>query len=103
MKKIILSKKALSKIEAYVRNYSKYYEELYQDCWVWNEKQIIEWYKIEWENRFESIFETIVNNLSDDFVSYANNQAIMIWKTKIIVVKFRDKDNIRYIENINLK
>ncbi len=103
MKKIIFKWNALEKVNIYSENYSNYYEELYQDSWLWNENQIIEWYREEWKRRQSSIFKTIANHLQNEIITFPNNEALIRWRTKIIIVKFFDDGDLRVVEDLDIR
>ncbi len=103
MKKIIFTKKVFRVIDKYIRDYLNYYEEFYRDSWVFNEAQIIENYYKEASDRKENIVDTITSKLQEEIISYPNNNAIITWKTKIFLIKFKDDWDLRIIEDLDIR
>jgi hypothetical protein len=47
MYKVLFDREALSSVDSYIIQYTRYYEELYSDSGIWSEEQIIEQYRLE--------------------------------------------------------
>jgi hypothetical protein len=91
MFKISISPKAYLKIDMYVLKYREYFEELFQDSGIWEEQKIIHNYQLDSEERYFQILDTLESTLSNPLISYQNNTTIIRWRSKILLVSFRDK------------
>lgn len=103
MYRVNIAKRAIEKIQKYITNYRWYHEELYLDSGVWNEELIIDGYFQEAKNRYKEIRFILEDKLSQDIPSYPNNQAIIRWRTKILVVSFREKGDTRIITDLEIR
>ncbi len=103
MYNIVFNKVVYKKIDRYTEIYRKYFEEFYQDSWIWEEEKIINNYIIESEDRYFQILEEIKNKLSDPIITYMENKAIISWRSKILLVSFKDIDNTRIITDLDIR
>ncbi len=103
MKKIIFTWKVISRIKTYADNYVDFYIDLYKDSWIWWLEEILKNYRREWRIRYKSIVKTIKTKLQEDIISYPNNRVIITWKTKILIIKFKDEENLRIIEDLDIR
>lgn len=103
MFKVYLEPQAYHKIDSYIISYSNYFERLFQDSWVWEESTIISNYCIESEERYFQILKALELKLSNPIISYSNNEAIIKWRSKILLVSFREKWDTRTITHIEIR
>ncbi len=103
MYKIKVSLKALQKIQLYTDNYRSFFEETYQDSWVCGEDVIIEWYIKESKSRYKEIKDTLKHKLEQSVISHPNNQAIIRWRSKILLVSFSTTQDTRIITDIEIR
>lgn len=103
MYKVIITGKGIQKIQKYISKYREYYQELYLDSWIWSEDMIIEKYFEEAENRYKEIRNLLEFQLSKPLPSYPNNEAIIHWRTKILLVSFREENDTRIITDIDIR
>lgn len=103
MPKVVFDTIALDGINRYIERYTLYFEELYSDTGVWNEQEIIKSYKKEGYARYDSILDTIESALSAEIISYTKSETYIRWKSKIIIVSFRDIDDLRIVEKIEIR
>lgn len=90
-------------IEQYVRRYRIYYQELFEDSGVWNRAEIIAWYEKESIIRYSEILDMIEEKISNSVITYIDNTAIIRWRSKILLVSFRDEWNIRIITHLEIR
>lgn len=95
--------KAVAKIKKYTEDYRAYFEEVYKDSWIWSEDTIIQTYLQESENRYLEIRTILKTKLESEVISYKNNSAIIKWKSKILLVTFKDNWNSRTITDIEIR
>jgi len=103
MYKVNVTKRVIEKIQKYIKSYRWYHEDLYLDSGVWNEELIIDGYFQEAKNRYKEIRFTLENKISQAIPSYLNNQAIIRWRSKILVVSFRERDDTRIITDLEIR
>ena len=103
MFKVIFSKKTLEKIDIYISAYRQYHEEIYQDSWIRSERQIIDGYAEESKYRYFEMLEILERNMSENIISYPNNQAIIRWRSKILLVSFTTTQDTRIITDIEIR
>lgn len=103
MYKITFTGKALDEIDKYSKSYKNYYKKLYEDSWIWAEKQIKDAYVKESIFRYDEIVENISLKLSASIVTYPNNQAIIRWRSKILLVSFKDRWDTRTITDLKIR
>ncbi len=103
MFKIYFSKKFFFTLQRYVDNYLHYYEDIYRDSGIWSKEMIMDWYAQESEKRYQEIIDTIEERLSLTHISYPNNKAIIHWRSKVLLVSFRDINNTRNITDLEIK
>ena len=107
MYQIQYNKKVEKYLSKYFRIYREYYENLYMDSWLWNENQIINWYKDESINRKYEIITSINNIIWEDEIlgRTLDNTIFIIWRKKYIFVEWLDDNinKIRYIKNIEIR
>ena len=103
MYKILFNKKSLSQTNNYVKNYRSYHENVYQDSWIWSEDIIIDSYRKESIFRYDEILDTILNKLSTSVISYPNNKVVIRWRSKILLVSFIEKWDMRTIIDIEIR
>lgn len=102
-RKIIIVWKVYEIVELYTRRYRLYYQELFEDSGIWNSKQIIEGYKKESILRYTEILDTLESTLSNPLISYQNNTTIIRWRSKILLVSFRDEWEVRIITDLEIR
>ena len=103
MYRVFFTSEAYTQVDNYVLNYRKYFGELYQDTGVWEEDKIINNYIVESEERYFQILDTVYLTLEKSLPSYPNNQAIIRWRSKILLVSFRETDDTRIIIDIEIR
>lgn len=103
MFKVILNKNTIKKLQSYSKNYRNYFEEIYSDTWIWNEDTIIESYLKESIFRYEEIKTKIISRLSDSIITRKNNQAIIRWRSKILIISFQDSWDTRTITDLEIR
>jgi len=103
MFKIIFNNKSTLKIEDYINSYKLYYFEAYKDSGIWSHKEIIERYIEEGDSRLDEIYETIQNKLSSEIISYSNNEIVIRWRTKILLVQFSEAWDTRTIIDLDIR
>ena len=103
MYKVAITEKWIQNIKKYISNYRQYHEEVYIDSWIWSEMMIIEKYIEESENRFVEIQNFLKSKLSQKLPSYPQGQAILRWRTKILLVSFYDENITRIITDIDIR
>lgn len=103
MYKIRLTESALQNIKEYSSNYRKYYEELYQDTGLWWEDIIIQNYISEAENRYREIRVSLVSKLANSMIVYPDNQTIIRWRSKVILVSWEDDGDTRVITSLEIR
>ncbi|MDA9129385.1 hypothetical protein N9J72_02835 [Candidatus Gracilibacteria bacterium] len=103
MYNIIFNSKVRERIIQYTNRYLDYYFELYQDSGIWSHDSIIQGYENESLKRYKEIFDTLENTLSNTVITYPNNQAIIRWRSKILIVSFRDSGDTRIITDLEIR
>lgn len=103
MYKIIFHKIALTKVDIFIESYRTHHEKVYKDSWIWSEDVIIDSYMKESIFRYDEILEIITRKLSNPVVSFTMNQSVIRWRTKIILVTFKDDWNSRTITDIEIR
>jgi hypothetical protein len=103
MHKVTFHKTALIQVDIYIESYRTYHENVYQDSWIWSEDIIIDSYKKESIFRYDEILEIISNTLSNPIVSFTMNKSVIRWRTKILLVSFRDSWETRTITDIEIR
>jgi len=88
MYKVVFTNASYKSINRYIELYRSYFRNLYLDSGVWQEQSIIDLYIAESEYRYVSIVDTITQKLENTLVHYTNRQAVIFWKSKIIVVSY---------------
>lgn len=103
MFKVVFANTALEWVNRYIERYTRYFEELYSDTGLWSEDMIIESYKAEWYARYDSIIDTIESSLMSDMISYVQFETYIRWKSKVLIVAWRDEDSLRVVEKIEVR
>lgn len=103
MYKILISPDAINTIKEYSTKYRSYFENIYLDSWIWSQDKIIDWYKAESVTRYKEIRTVIKKHLENNIVSYVNNEAILKWRSKILLVSFIEQWNTRIITDIEIR
>lgn len=103
MLKVNFSSKATKSLKQYSDNYLNYYEDLYSDSWIWSQDKIIDWYILESIQRYNEIVDSIEAKLGEDIVSYNDNEVIIRWRSKILLVSFKDAWDTRIITDIEIR
>lgn len=103
MFKVNILSKPISQIQKYIKSYRIYHEELYQDSWIWGEEEILRNYEIEAWNRYIEIKTLLQTQLSHSIVSYSNDETIIRWRSKILLVSFKEKWDTRTITHIEIR
>jgi len=91
----------------YFNKYREYYENLYEDSWIWSENQIIDWYIKESKNRNIEILDLIEETLDKENVFWRkeNNSLIIRWRTKYLFIEFYEDANLkeRYVASVSIR
>jgi hypothetical protein len=107
MYKVFFSKESSEYILNYFDKYREYYENLYEDSWIWSENQIIKSYIDESLNRHNNLKDLIIKSLKDENILWRNkdNSIIIKWRTKYIFIDFQENNDLsrRYISNISIR
>jgi hypothetical protein len=103
MYKILFTEGAYHKIDMYSLQYRKYFEELYGDTWIWNERTILDNYTLEAEERYFQIVDTISEKLSNSHISFKDNETLIKWRSKILLVSFIDSKDTRIITDLDIR
>ena len=107
MFRIQLNKKVQNYLSEYFGHYRGYYQKLYEDSWLWNEEQIIDWYIKESQKRKEEIISLVEKYISQDEILWRTleNTIFLHWRTKYIFIQWRDnkKLKLRYILKIEIR
>ena len=103
MLKVIFTKKAYEQIDIYTEKYRSYHRDLYKDSWIWNEEKIIDNYFEDSREKYFQIVDEIVKRLENPVISYTDNEAIIKWRTKILIVNFKDEWETRIITDISIR
>jgi len=53
--------------------------------------------------RYHEIADAIQEKLSDMIISYTENETIIRWRTKILIVNFSEKDNTRTVTDLDIR
>jgi len=104
MYKVSLTNNSIDYLWDYFDKYRKYFENLYQDSWIWSENQIINSYINEAKNRKIEVLNLIKNTLEEENVLWRkDNYSIIIkWRTKYIFIDFEEDKKLkeRFVVNI---
>jgi len=97
MYKVSLTNNSINYLWDYFDKYRKYFENLYQDSWIWSENQIINSYIDEAKNRKIEVLDLIKNTLEEENVLWRkDNYSIIIkWRTKYIFIDFEEDNELR--------
>lgn len=99
---VLFSKRTRSSINSYIEYYKSYYRELFKDSWIWSENTIIEKYIFDSKIKTEEIYDLITKKLSDNFIKYPENIALIKWKSRTIKIYFYDKWENRFISDLQI-
>lgn len=64
---------------------------------------IIESYINEARDRRKNMFDIISKTLENEFVSYPNKTAVIKWKTKFLMIKLSEIEDVRIVEDIDIR
>ncbi len=64
---------------------------------------IISGYRAEAIKRYEEIFDIIEACLEKEILSYMKDETIIKWRSRVLLVSFEDKDDIRTVINIQIR
>ena len=105
MRSIVLSQTAQDAIVAYVRAYRQYFTDLYTDTGIFSETQILQYYEEQVMIREREIIDLIEKHLSADEVlgRTQKNTLLLSWKTKVILLEWKDQESIRIITDIQIR
>jgi len=107
MYKVFFGKETSQYILNYFENYRKYYENLYEDSWIWSENQIIKSYIDESLNRHNELKNVIIYTLQNDNILWRKNDnfTIIRWRTKYLFIYYEEDSNIkeRFVLNITIR
>lgn len=107
MYRVLLTNKSISYLWNYFDLYRRYYEELYQDSWIWSENQIINSYIDESKNRKMEVLKLIKETLQEENILWRTNDYSIIirWKTKYIFVDFTEDNDLkeRFVNSISIR
>jgi hypothetical protein len=68
MFEIIISERVILKLQKYSLDYREYFCNVYQDCGIWSEDQIIDCYDKEGKFRPKEILKILKNHFSKEFI-----------------------------------
>ncbi len=84
--------------------YRSYFENLFQDSWIWSENQIISSYIAESKNRKHEVLKLIEEALQKENILWRKeeNSIIIKWRTKYIFINFKEDKILkeRYVIDI---
>lgn len=103
MHKIVFWEKFWESLENYIDMYLKYYETIFSDTGIWSQDAIIENYKLDSQKRYTEIVDIIEKKLSNPIISYQDNSTIIRWRSKILLVSFRDEWDSRIITDLEIR
>lgn len=107
MYKVFFKDEVSKYILNYFENYRKYYEDLFEDSWIWSEDQIIKWYIDESLNRHNELKSMIIDTLKDEKILWVkNNYSIILkWRTKYLFIDFKEDADLRerYVVSISIR
>jgi hypothetical protein len=91
----------------YFENYRRYYENLFEDIWIWSENQIIDLYIEESLNRHNELKSLITNTLKEESILWRkqDNSIIVRWRTKYLFIEFLENDELkeRYVSSVSIR
>jgi len=105
MRQIFLLAKPKQVIDSYIDAYRNFYMSIYTDTGIWDEERILESYRSEARMRKTEIVELLRKKLSVDTVlgAHTTNQSVHIsWRSKTILVKWKDDGDIRIITELKI-
>ena len=104
MFKVAFSSASLEKINQYIDSYTSYYEDTFMDCWIWSEIKIINTYKREGVFRYHEILEIINKKFGSSLPSsYQDNEVVIKWRSKKLLVSFTENQGTRIITKLEIK
>ncbi len=107
MYKVFYEEWVMDYLSLYFKIYRQYFEELYEDSWIWSEDIIVNSYIQESKQRKKEIIELIKKILSQKIVYWKtyNNTVVLKWKTKYIFIDFKENITIkeRYVIKIEIR
>ncbi len=107
MYKVFFAKDSSKYILNYFEKYRIYYENLFQDSWIWSENQIIKLYIDDALNRHNELKDLIVKTLKEEKVFWRTNEnsLVITWRTKSIFLDFDENLDLkqRYVINISIR
>ena len=107
MYKVYFKNETSKYILSYFENYRRYYENLFEDSWIWSEDQIIKWYIDESLNRHNELKILIIKTLKEEKNLWVKNGNSMIikWRTKYIFIDFEEDNNLkeRYVISVSIR
>ena len=107
MYKVSLTNNSINYLWDYFDKYRKYFENLYQDSWIWSENQIINSYIDEAKNRKIEVLNLIKNKLEEENVLWRkdNSSVIIKWRTKYLFIDFDEDKELkeRFVVSISIR
>ena len=105
MKKIILEPNALYNIEMYMYRYREYFEHLYTDTGIFDEKKILDTYRQQDKKRKREILSTIQEKLSTEtvFGRTPSDTLLFTWRSKTIILAWRDDRETRFVTDVQIR
>lgn len=103
MYKVVYTAESLRAIDTYIMQYTSYFEQLYSDSGIWSVDQIIEQYRREWYARYDEIIDVITHTLQSNITTYMQNQTIIRWRSKVILVSWEDDGDSRIITSLEIR
>jgi hypothetical protein len=107
MYKVFYDDWVMKYLSSYFNLYREYYENLYEDSWIWSEDMIIEWYINESKQRKNEIIDLLDSCLSEESILWKRmtNSIVLKWKTKYLFIDWKEhvENKQRIITNIDIR
>ena len=107
MYKVLFTNKSINYLWNYFSKYREYYQNLYEDSWLWSEKHIIESYINEAKNRKIEILDVIEKTLKEENILWRkeHNSIIIKWRTKYLFIDFSEDQNLkeRFVYSVSIR
>jgi len=107
MYRVSLTNKSINYLWNYFNSYRKYFEDLFEDSWIWSENQIINLYIEESKNRKIELLKLIKDTLQEENILWRKNEKFIIirWRTKYLFIDYEEDINVkeRFVLNITIR
>lgn len=103
MYKVVFTESSYISINRYIELYRSYFRDLYRDSGIWQEQKIIDSYITESQYRYDAIIDTITHKLENNLVHHQNQKFVIFWKSKIIVVSYKEDTHTRIVTDIEIR